>query len=75
MTERVKITRQKNKFKESLGIGDKVDVSKNSENLDKAIAEHQERDKRIRKYPLRINQQTVIFVRKEKCNEAVCRRL
>lgn len=69
MTERVKVTRQKKKFKESLGTGGKVDVFKNSDDLDEVIAAHLEKDKDKRKYPLRINKQTVIFVSKEKCNE------
>lgn len=69
MTERVKITRQKKKFKESLGTGEKVDVFKNSDDLDEVIAAQLEKDKKMRKYPLRINKQTVIFVSKEKCNE------
>lgn len=69
MTERVKITNQKRKFKESLGTGKKADVFKNSDDLDDVIAAQLEKDKKTRKYPLRINKQTVIFVSKEKCNE------
>lgn len=69
MTERVKVTKQKRKFKETLGKGGKADVFKNSEDLDDVIAAQLEKDKRTRKYPLRINKQTVIFVSKEKCNE------
>lgn len=68
MTERVSITKIK-KFNESLGKKGKADVFKNSENLDEVIAAQLEKDKRTRKYPLRINKQTVIFVSKEKCNE------
>lgn len=68
MTERVSITKKK-KFNESLGKKGKADVFKNSEDLDDVIAAQLEKDKRIRKYPLRINKQTVIFVSKEKCNE------
>lgn len=68
MTERVSITKKK-RFNESLGKKEKVDVFKNSEDLDDVIAAQLEKDKRTRKYPLRINKQTVIFVSKEKCNE------
>lgn len=68
MTERVSITKKK-KFNESLGKKRKADVFKNSEDLDEVIAAQLEKDKRTRKYPLRINKQTVIFVSKEKCNE------
>ena len=69
MTERVSITKKK-KFNESLGKKGKADVFKNSEDLDEVIAAQLEKDKRTRKYPLRINKQTVIFVSKDKCNEA-----
>ena len=68
MTERVKVKRQK-KFKESLGKGGKIDNSKNNDDLDDVIAKQLELDKKTRKYPLRINKQTTIFVSKEKCNE------
>lgn len=68
MTERVKNQKQK-AINKSLGQGDKVDVFKNSDDLDEVIAAHLEKDKKTRKYPLRINKQTVIFVSKEKCNE------
>lgn len=68
MTERVSITKKK-KISESLSKRDKVDVFNNSEGLDDVIAAQLEKDKRTRKYPLRINKQTVIFVSKEKCNE------
>lgn len=68
MTERVSITKKK-RFNESLGKKEKVDVFNNSEGLDDVIAAQLEKDKRTRKYPLRINKQTVIFVSKEKCNE------
>lgn len=68
MTERVSITKKK-KINESLSKRDKVDVFNNSEGLDDVIAAQLEKDKRTRKYPLRINKQTVIFVSKEKCNE------
>lgn len=68
MTERVSITKKK-RFNESLGKKGKADVFKNSEDLDDVIAAQLEKDKRTRKYPLRINKQTVIFVSKEKCNE------
>lgn len=68
MTERVSITKKK-KFNESLGKKGKADVFNNSEDLDEVIAAQLEKDKRTRKYPLRINKQTVIFVSKEKCNE------
>ena len=69
MTERVKVTKQKRKYKETLGKGGKVDVFKNSDNLDEVIAAQLEKDKHTRKYPLKINKQTIIFVSKEKCNE------
>ena len=69
MTERVKVTKQKRKYKESLGKSGKVDVFKNSDDLDEVIAAQMEKDKQTRKYPLRINKQTTIFVSKEKCNE------
>lgn len=69
MTERVKVTKQKRKFKETLGKGGKVDVFKNSDDLDEVIAAQLEKDKHTRKYPLKINKQTTIFVSKEKCNE------
>ena len=68
MTERVKVKRQK-KFKESLGKGGKIDNSKNIDDLDDVIAKQLELDKKTRRYPLRINKQTTIFVSKEKCNE------
>ena len=68
MTERVKNKRIK-KFKESLGKGGKIDNSKNNDDLDDVIAKQLELDKKTRRYPLRINKQTTIFVSKEKCNE------
>ena len=68
MTERVKVKRQK-KINESLGKGGKIDNSKNNNDLDDVIAKQLELDKRTRRYPLRINKQTTIFVSKEKCNE------
>ena len=68
MTERVKVKRQK-KFNESLGKGGKIDNSKNNDDLDDVVAKQLELDKRTRRYPLRINKQTTIFVSKEKCNE------
>ena len=68
MTERVKVKRQK-KFNESLGKGGKIDNSKNNDDLDDVIAKQLELDKRTRRYPLRINKQTTIFVSKEMCNE------
>ena len=68
MTERVKVKRQK-KFNESLGKGGKIDNSKNNDDLDDVIAKQLQLDKRTRRYPLRINKQTTIFVSKEKCNE------
>ncbi len=68
MTERVKVKRQK-KFNESLGKGGKIDNSKNNDDLDDVIAKQLELDKKTRRYPLRINKQTTIFVSKEKCNE------
>jgi hypothetical protein len=68
MTERVKVKRQK-KFNESLGKGGKIDNSKNNDDLDDVIAAQLEKDKHTRKYPLKINKQTTIFVSKEKCNE------
>ena len=68
MTERVKVKRQK-KFNESLGKGGKIDNSKNNDDLDDVIAKQLEQDKKTRRYPLRINKQTTIFVSKEKCNE------
>ena len=63
MTERVKVKRQK-KFNESLGKGGKIDNSKNNDDLDDVIAKQLELDKRTRRYPLRINKQTTIFVSK-----------
>ena len=68
MTERVKVKRQK-KFNESLGKGGKIDNSKNNDDLDDVIAKQLELDKKTRRYPLRINKQSTIFVSKEKCNE------
>jgi hypothetical protein len=68
MTERVKVKRQK-KFNESLGKGGKIDNSKNNDDLDDVIAKQLELDKKTRRYPLRINKQTTIFVSKDKCNE------
>ena len=68
MTERVKVKRQK-KFNESLGKGGKIDNSKNNDDLDDVIAKQLELDKKTRRYPLRINKQTTIFVSKEKGNE------
>ena len=68
MTEKVKVKRQK-KFNESLGKGGKIDNSKNNDDLDDVIAKQLELDKKTRRYPLRINKQTTIFVSKEKCNE------
>lgn len=68
MTERVKVKRQK-KFNESLGKGGKIDNSKNNDDLDDVIAKQLELDKKTRRYPLRINKQTTIFVSNEKCNE------
>ena len=69
MTERVKVTKQKRTYKESLGKGGKIDNSKNNDDLDDVIAKQLELDKKTRRYPLRINKQTTIFVSKEKCNE------
>ena len=69
MTERVKVTKQKRKYKETLGKGGKIDNSKNNDDLDDVIAKQLELDKKTRRYPLRINKQTTIFVSKEKCNE------
>lgn len=68
MTERVKVKRQK-KFNESLGKGGKIDNSKNNDDLDDVIAKQLDLDKKTRRYPLRINKLTTIFVSKEKCNE------
>ena len=68
MTERVKNKRIK-KFNESLGKGGKIDNSKNNDDLDEVIAAQLEKDKHTRKYPLKINKQTTIFVSKDKCNE------
>ena len=68
MTERVKVKRQK-KFNESLGKGGKIDNSKNNDDLNDVIAKQLDLDKNTRRYPLRINKQTTIFVSKEKCNE------
>ena len=68
MTERVKVKRQK-KFNESFGKGGKIDNSKNNDDLDDVISKQLELDKKTRRYPLRINKQTTIFVSKEKCNE------
>ena len=68
MTERVKNKRIK-KFNESLGKGGKIDNSKNNDDLDDVIAKQLELDNKTRRYPLRINKQTTIFVSKEKCNE------
>ena len=56
-------------YKESLGKGGKIDNSKNNDDLDDVVAKQLELDKRTRRYPLRINKQTTIFVSKEKCNE------
>lgn len=65
MTERVK-----NKLlKQATNPRPKIDNSKNSEGLDEAIAAQLERDRETRKYPLRINAQTVIYVSREKCNK------
>lgn len=61
MTERKKVREQKSKLR------DKADTSKNSETLDEVIVECRERE--ARKYPLRIDARTVIFVPKHKCNE------
>lgn len=68
MTERVKNKRIK-KFNESLGKGGKIDNSKNNDDLDDVIAKQLELDNKTRRYPLRINKQTTIFVSKDKCNE------
>ena len=56
-------------YKESLGKGGKIDNSKNNDDLDDVIAKQLELDKKTRRYPLRINKQTTIFVSKDKCNE------
>ena len=56
-------------YKESLGKGGKIDNSTNNYDLDDVIAKQLELDKKTRRYPLRINKQTTIFVSKEKCNE------
>ena len=56
-------------YKESFGKGGKIDNSKNNDDLDDVIAKQLELDKKTRRYPLRINKQTTIFVSKEKCNE------
>ena len=69
MTERVKNKNLKRKYHESLGTGNKPDVFKNSDGLDDVIARQLALEKANRKYPLRINKQTTIFVSKEKCNE------
>lgn len=42
----------------------------NSEGLKARMALHRERERMVQKYPLRINKTTVIYVSKEKCNEA-----
>lgn len=49
-------------YKESLGKGGKIDNSKNNDDLDDVIAKQLELDKKTRRYPLRINKQTTIFV-------------
>lgn len=67
MTERVKNLRIKKD--KTLGVGNKPDVFKNSDGLDDVIARQLALEKANRKYPLRINKQTTIFVSKEKCNE------
>ena len=59
MTERVKIKVQKT-FNKSLGKSDKPNVFKNSDGLDDVIAVQQEKEKKIKKYPLRINKYTII---------------
>ena len=68
MTERVKIKVQKT-FNKSLGKSDKPNVFKNSDGLDDVIAVQQEKEKKIKKYPLRINKYTIIYVSKDNCNE------
>ena len=45
----------------------KPDITNNSDDLDKAINKCLGKEKR--KYPLRINNTTVIYVTKDKCNE------
>ena len=69
MTERVKNKNLKRKYHESLGTGKKPNNFENSDGLDDVIARQLALEKANRKYPLRINKQTVIFVSKEKCNE------
>ena len=69
MTERVKNQKIKRKYHESLGTGNKPNNFENSDGLDDVIARQLALEKSNRKYPLRINKQTVIFVSKEKCNE------
>lgn len=50
--------------------GKKPNNSANAVGLEGRMALHRERERMVQKYPLRINKTTVIYVRKEKCNEA-----
>lgn len=45
----------------------KADTTKNGDKVHQCIANQRKREKEL--YPLRINKTTVIFVKKEKCNE------
>ena len=69
MTEKVKNKSIKRKYHESLRTGNKPNNFENSDGLDDVIARQLALEKANRKYPLRINKQTTIFVSKEKCNE------
>lgn len=73
MTERKKTKRVKTIGK-MLGTPKKPDVFSNSEGLCEVIAAQAKKEAAQKKYPLRINKQTVIFVSKEKCNEAYAER-
>lgn len=50
--------------------GKKPNNSANAEGLSARMALHRERERMAEKLPLRINANTVIYVKKEKCNEA-----
>lgn len=50
--------------------GKKPNNSANAVGLEDCMALHRERERKLKKVPLRINKNTVIYVKKEKCNEA-----
>lgn len=60
--------RKKNKKVKALSKVKKLDVFQNCEDLDIVIAAQEKKENNKKRYPLRINKQTVILVTKDKYN-------